>query len=143
MDRVSSAAMGESRAAEAQWTEARVARAVSGRSAVGLGPSMQAVIQARLRRQTVEKLGVHLKDHWPKIRSRLLGGTCESQPVRRMEIPKAIGGVHLLAGPTVLDRFIRQVVLQEDWRFQLPGRSAHQADGQACPRAFPCGQHGG
>ena len=115
---------------------------------------MEAVVQpgslkkalARVRRNkgvpgldgmTVEELGVHLKDHWPEIRSRLLGGTYELQPVRRVRIPKPWGGVRPLGVPTVLGRCIQQAVmqvLQEDWDpgfsdasygFQ-PGPSAHQ-----------------
>ena len=87
---------------------------------------------------SVEDLGAYLKDHWPEVRSRLLDGTYEPQPVRRVEIPKASGGVRPLGVPTVRDRFIQQAVmqvLQEDWDPGFsdasygfrPGRSAHQA----------------
>ena len=153
------AVKGEARSAGDQGTEARVAHAVPDRPATGPGPSMEAVVQpgnlkkalARVRRNkgapgpdgmTVEELGVHLKDHWPEIRSRLLGDTYEPQPVRRVRIPKASGGVRLLGVPTVLDRFIQQAVmqvLQEDWDPGFsdasygfrPGRSAHQAVARA------------
>ena len=60
----------------------------------------------------------NLKVHWPEIRSRLLAGSYTPQPVRRVEIPKASGGVRRLGVPTVLDRFIQQAVmqvLQEEW----------------------------
>ncbi len=87
---------------------------------------------------TVEELGAHLKGHWPETQARLLDGAYEPQPVRRVEIPKASGGVRRLGVPTVLDRFIQQAamqVLQGDWDPGFsdasygfrPGRSAHQA----------------
>ena len=96
------AARGEARCAGGHGTEARVARAVPERPATGPGPLMETVVQpgnlkkalARVRRNqgapgldgmTVEELGVHLQDHWPEIRSRLLGGTYEPQPVRRCD----------------------------------------------------------
>src|SRR5262249_38072558 len=44
----------------------------------------------------------HLKQHWPAIRERLLNGTYEPQPVRRVEIPKPDGGVRKLGIPTVI-----------------------------------------
>lgn len=60
----------------------------------------------------VEELRSYLKAHWPELRERLLAGAYEPQPVRRVEIPKADGGVRLLGMPTVLDRFIQQALLR-------------------------------
>ena len=120
---------GEARSAGRQGTEARVACAEPERPAAGQGPSMEAVIQpgnlrkalARVRRNqgapgidgmTVDDVGDRLKGHWPEIRSRPLDGTYTPRPVRRVEIPKASGGVRPLGVPTVLDRFIQQAVMQ-------------------------------
>src|SRR5262250_3424766 len=91
---------------------------------------------------TVGGITDYLKQHWPTIRERLLNGTYEPQPVRRVEIPKPDGGIRKLGIPTVLDRFIQQAVMQvlqrrwdptfsdNSYGFR-PGRSAHQAVAQA------------
>jgi RNA-directed DNA polymerase len=88
---------------------------------------------------TVLELPEFLKQHWPAIREQLLRGTYQPQRVRRVEIPKPDGGgVRKLGIPSVLDRFIQQVVmqvLQRKWDPTFsdhsygfrPGRSAHQA----------------
>jgi group II intron reverse transcriptase/maturase len=87
---------------------------------------------------TVEALVPHLREHWPKIKEKLLAGTYEPMPVKRVEIPKAGGGVRMLGIPAVLDRFIQQAILQtltplfdpgfsrHSYGFR-PGKSAHQA----------------
>ena len=86
----------------------------------------------------VEELRPYLKAHWPALRERLLAGTYEPQPVRRVEIPKPDGGRRLLGIPTVLDRFIQQALSQvltpifdpgfsaSSYGFR-PGRRAHDA----------------
>lgn len=87
---------------------------------------------------TVEQLNGHLVRHWPKIHAKLMAGTYVPSPVRRVEIPKPSGGVRMLGIPTVLDRFIQQMVLQAmtpiwEPRFSehsygfRPGRSAQDA----------------
>jgi RNA-directed DNA polymerase len=91
---------------------------------------------------TVMQLPEYLKTHWPDIRSTLLSGTYQPQPVKRVEIPKPDGGVRKLGIPTVLDRFIQQALLQVlQRRFDptfsphshgfRPDHSAHQAVAEA------------
>ncbi len=91
---------------------------------------------------TVDQLPDYLKQHWPAIRERLLKGTYEPQPVKRVEIRKPDGGVRKLGIPTVLDRFIQQAVmqvLQRQWDPAFseysygfrPKRSAQQAVARA------------
>jgi RNA-directed DNA polymerase len=91
---------------------------------------------------TIDAAEEYLREHWPTIRSRLLNGTYQPQPVRRVEIPKPDGGVRKLGVPCVVDRLIQQAVLQvlqrrwdptfseHSYGFR-PGRSAHQAVVQA------------
>ena len=87
---------------------------------------------------TTEQLGDHVRKHWESIRAKLLAGTYVPSPVRRVEIPKPNGGVRLLGIPTVLDRWIQQMLLQAlqpifDPTFSAhsfgfrPGKSAHDA----------------
>jgi group II intron reverse transcriptase/maturase len=87
---------------------------------------------------TVEELPKYLAEHWTEIREQLLAGTYQPQPVRRQPIKKRGGGTRQLGIPTVLDRFIQQLLLQvlqpqfdptfspHSYGFR-PGRSAHQA----------------
>ena len=90
----------------------------------------------------VTELKDHLKRHWPTIRARLLAGTYQPQPVRRVDIAKPQGGVRTLGIPTVVDRLIQQALHQvlqpifeptfseASYGFR-PGRNAHQALRQA------------
>jgi RNA-directed DNA polymerase len=91
---------------------------------------------------TIDDAKGYLREHWPSIRGRLLKGTYQPQPVKRVEIPKPEGGVRKLGVPCVVDRLIQQAllqVLQEQWDPTFsehsygfrPGRSAHQAIAQA------------
>ncbi|MBX3733290.1 MAG: group II intron reverse transcriptase/maturase [Verrucomicrobiae bacterium] len=79
-----------------------------------------------------------IREHWGTIRTKLLEGAFRPSPVRRVEIPKPQGGVRLLGIPTVVDRWIQQMLLQKlsaifdpgfhpsSYGFR-PGRSAHDA----------------
>ena len=90
----------------------------------------------------IEEAKVYLRANWVGIREELLKGNYRPQPVKRVEIPKTGGGVRQLGIPTVVDRFIQQLVLQvlqplwdptfhpNSYGFR-PGRSAHQAIRQA------------
>src|ERR1700719_2821205 len=137
-------AKGEALSAAAQETEARAARTDIG-SRAAVGPSMEAIVErnnlkkalARVKANkgaagidgmSFEDLAPYLKEHWPTIRAQLLDGSYEPQPVRRVEIPKASGGMRPLGIPTVLDRFIQQAVmqvLQADWDGTFSEHSAH------------------
>ena len=91
---------------------------------------------------TIEDAKAYLREHWPTIRSQLLKGTYQPQPVRRINQPKPEGGVRKLGVPCVVDRLIQQALLQvlqprwdptfseHSYGFR-PGRSAHQAVAQA------------
>jgi RNA-directed DNA polymerase len=74
---------------------------------------------------TVKELNGHLQRHWPKIRSKLMAGTYVPAPVRRVEIPKPNGGTRTLGIPTVLDRFIQQMMLQAMTPIWEPRFSEH------------------
>src|SRR5664279_1635744 len=91
---------------------------------------------------TIDDAKTYLCEDWPNIRARLLDGTYQPQPVKRVEIPKPDGGVRKLGVPCVVDRLIQQAmlqVLQDRWDPTFsehsfgfrPGRSAHQAVAQA------------
>lgn len=97
---------------------------------------------AGLDGMTVEELPEHLVRHWEGIRAKLDRETYVPSPVKRVEIPKADGGVRLLGIPTVLDRLIQQAMQQilspmfertfseGSYGFRV-GRNAHQAVEQA------------
>src|SRR5260370_38921164 len=60
---------------------------------------------------TIEDAKAYLREHWPSIRSQLLSGTYQPQPVKRVEIPKPVGGVRQLAVTTVVVWLIQQALM--------------------------------
>jgi retron-type reverse transcriptase len=78
------------------------------------GKALRAVIANKgapgIDRMGTEELNGHLLKHWPKIHAKLMAGTYVPSPVRRVEIPKPNGGKRMLGIPTVLDRFIQQML---------------------------------
>lgn len=89
-------------------------------------------------RMTTGQLGEHIRKHWETFQAKLLAGTYVPSPVKRVEIPKPNGGTRMLGIPTVVDRWIEQMLLQmlqpildpafseHSYGFR-PGRSAHDA----------------
>jgi RNA-directed DNA polymerase len=87
---------------------------------------------------TVAEFKGWLKVHWPSVKGALLEGRYQPRPVRRVDIPKPLGGMRTLGVPTVADRLIQQAlhqVLQPlfeptfsegSYGFR-PGRGAQQA----------------
>jgi group II intron reverse transcriptase/maturase len=87
---------------------------------------------------TVKELADHLRMHWSRIKEVLLAGDYRPAPVKRVEIPKPDGGKRPLGIPTMMDRFVQQLMLGVltpifDPMFSAsshgfrPGRSAHDA----------------
>jgi len=80
----------------------------------------------------------YLKENWPSIKERIQKRKYRPQPVLRVEIPKANGGVRKLGIPSVVDRIIEQAIVQvitpivepyfSEYSYGFrPGRRAEQA----------------
>ena len=61
---------------------------------------------------TINELGHYLKENGEEIKDQIRTRSYQPKPVKRIEIPKADGGVRNLGVPTVVDRFIQQAMAQ-------------------------------
>ncbi len=102
---------------------------------------------AGVDRQTIEEFELKLAANLYKLWNRLASGSYQAPPVKRVEIPKAGGGVRALGIPTLADRVAQMVVKQRlepqlepyfhpDSYGYRPGRSAHQAVAVARERCW-------
>jgi len=93
------------------------------------GKALKAVIANKgspgIDGMTTEELNGHLLKHWPKIHAKLMEGSYVPSPVKRKEIRKESGGTRMLGIPTVLDRFIQQMMLQAMTPIWEPRFSEH------------------
>ena len=97
--------------------------------------------------QSLGEFAEDLENNLYKLWNRLASGSWMPPPVKRVEIPKADGGVRGLGVPTIADRIAQTVVKQAlepeleklfhpDSYGYRPGKSAHQAIGQARERCW-------
>ena len=97
--------------------------------------------------QTLEEFEQDVGDNLYKLWNRMASGSYMPPPVKRVEIPKQGGGIRPLGVPTVADRVAQMVVKQAlepeleghfhpDSYGYRPGKSAHQAIGQARQRCW-------
>ncbi len=97
--------------------------------------------------QSIAEFDEDMENNLYKLWNRLASGSYMPPPVKRVEIPKADGGLRPLGVPTVADRIAQTVVKQvlepemerhfhPDSYGYRPGKSAHQAIGEARKRCW-------
>lgn len=97
--------------------------------------------------QSILNFEKDLKNNLYKLWNRMASGSYFPPPVKRVEFPKAGGGVRALGIPTVSDRIAQTVVkmafepevklhFHEDSYGYRPNKSAHQAVGVARQRCW-------
>ena len=102
---------------------------------------------AGIDEQTIAEFEKDLKNNLYKLWNRMSSGSYFPPAVKRVEIPKADGGMRALGIPTVSDRIAQMVVkiafepevdpyFHEDSYGYRPGKSAHQAVGVARQRCW-------
>jgi RNA-directed DNA polymerase len=102
---------------------------------------------AGIDKQSISDFEVNLKDNLYRIWNRMSSGSYHPQAVKLVEIPKSSGGKRPLGIPTVVDRICQMVVVMilepklepvfhNDSYGYRPGRSAHDAIGQARSRCW-------
>lgn len=102
---------------------------------------------AGVDRQSLDDFGQKMSDNLYKLWNRMSSGSYFPPPVRRVEIPKADGGLRPLGIPTVADRIAQTVVknrlepelekhFHPDSYAYRPGKSAVEAIGVARQRCY-------
>jgi RNA-directed DNA polymerase len=89
-----------------------------------------------------DELRDYLNTNYQSLRAKMLEGSYQPSPVKKVEIPKPQGGVRMLGIPTVLDRLLQQAInqwlsLKYEEQFSKhsygfrPDKNTHQAVMQA------------